>query len=132
MAAPSEPDGKPKIEMNVARWLLRPVVCVLSACAWFVMVAPLPAGAIEDNTLNAAPRPLWQTNAPVWALAVTGGKLFAGGGFSSVRPPGSPAGTNETPRSFMAAFDTGTGNLLSFFNHTFDGRVQAPAVSPDG
>ena len=96
------------------------------------VATPVPAGAIEDNTLNAAPLPLWQTNAPVWALAATGGRLFAGGGFTSVRPPGSALGTNETPRSYMAAFDAGTGNLLAFFNHTFDARVQALAVSPDG
>jgi hypothetical protein len=112
---------------------VRSVIGVLLLWAAFTAgMWSVPAGAIQDNTLNAAPRAIWQTNAPVWAVAVANGKLFAGGAFTSVRPPGSAAGSNETPRNSIAAFDAGSGDLLAFFDHTFDGRVQALAVSTDG
>jgi hypothetical protein len=88
------------------------------------------AAATEDGVINGAAQPLYQTNTPVWALAAAGGVLYAGGDFTTVRPPGSAAGTNEVARNHLAAFETSTGNVTSW-NPDADGRVQAMALSPD-
>src|SRR4051812_35355920 len=90
--------------------------------------APLTA---QPATLGALPSSQWQTNAAVWALAVSNGKVFAGGEFTSVRPPGAALGTDEVAAGRVAAFDAATGVYDSSFKHTLDGRVLALAVSPD-
>ncbi len=81
--------------------------------------------------LSSTPSPIWQTNGTVWALAVSSGVLYVGGSFTSVRPPGSAPGNGEVARSYLAAFDATTGDLLPFAP-TLDGQVQSLAVSPDG
>jgi hypothetical protein len=91
-----------------------------------VAVGASPGRAIEAH-LSGAPTPTWQTNATVWALAYAEGVVYAGGDFTSVRPPGAPPGTGEVPRSHIAAFDASTGDLLPFAPTT-DGRVKALAV----
>lgn len=75
---------------------------------------------------------MWQTNNTVDALAVANGVLYAGGRFTSVRPPGAAQGTNETARSYLAAFSTSTGALITSFNVNLNARVRALAVSADG
>ncbi len=90
------------------------------------------AQADEGGTLNGATSPMWQTNASVWALAVSGNVLYAGGDFTSVRPPGNPAGTGEVARGRIAAFNKSTGALITTFNHTVNGGIRSMAVSADG
>jgi hypothetical protein len=81
----------------------------------------------------------WQTNNIVWALAYANGVLYVGGEFTSVRPPGDPLGTGEVPRTYLAAFNSTTGALITSFNPTFGNTAGASnpgvyslAVSPDG
>src|SRR5687767_6419045 len=97
-------------------------------------VAGLPvATAATRTTVTAQPATTWQTNGTVWALAYAGGVVFAGGDFTSVRPPGAAAGTADVPRQNLAAFDASTGALLeTFAGHAFDAEVRALATSPDG
>jgi Concanavalin A-like lectin/glucanases superfamily len=75
----------------------------------------------------------WQTNNTVWAIAYSNGVVYVGGQFTSVRPPGDPAGTGETPRTYLAAFSSTTGNLITTFNPDITGGsgegVRALAVS---
>src|SRR3954451_7213098 len=92
---------------------------------------PAPLAA-QPATLGALPSAQWQTNAAVWAVAVSNGKVFAGGEFTSVRPPGAALGTGEVAAGRIAAFDAATGTHDSSFKHTLDGRVLAVAVSPNG
>ncbi|HEY4022487.1 MAG TPA: hypothetical protein VGM75_27605 [Pseudonocardiaceae bacterium] len=61
-------------------------------------------------TAGALPTP--QTNGIVWAVTIVGNTVYAGGRFTEARPAGSPAGTNEVPRSNLLAFDLTTGALL--------------------
>jgi Concanavalin A-like lectin/glucanases superfamily/Domain of unknown function (DUF5122) beta-propeller len=96
-------------------------------------LSAVPAGvAMADNgTIGSVQTPSWQTNGKVWSIAYTGGVIYAGGDFTSVRPPGNPLGSGEVARSHLVAFD-GTTLAPTSFSHTFDGSVYAVAASPDG
>ena len=71
-------------------------------------IAAPRALAIQAN-LSGKPSPIWQTNDIVWTLATSNGVVYAGGQFTSVRPPGSAAGTGEVARGRLAAFNASTG-----------------------
>ena len=86
---------------------------------------------VAGPNISAVAAPSWQTNNTVWALAVAKGVVYVGGSFTSVRPPGDPAGRGEVARSYLAAFSARTGGLLSF-HPRIDGPVTALAASPDG
>lgn len=73
-----------------------------------------------------------QTNGTVYALAVNDGVVYVGGNFSSVRPSGADEGTNETPRTHLAAFSSTTGQLITSWDVELNGEVRALAVSADG
>ncbi|HEY7280209.1 MAG TPA: laminin G, partial [Actinomycetota bacterium] len=110
----------------------RRAMYALLAVAVVPMVLQFPtAQAIEGGTLGGENQPMWQTNASVWALATAHGVLYAGGDFTSIRPPGSPLGTNEVAVNHIAAFDTSTGNPVSFAPD-IDGNIRSMTVSPDG
>ncbi|MFF0271244.1 LamG-like jellyroll fold domain-containing protein [Kribbella sp. NPDC004536] len=100
------------------------------AIAGTLLIAP-PAQSVETG-LSAVNSSTWQTNASVQGLAVAGGKAYAGGRFTSVRPPGAAAGTGEVGQAYLAAFDQTTGELVSTFNPVLNGQVYAVAASPDG
>ena len=101
-----------------------------SLVAAVVASAPSPAQAVNPVTITADAAPTWQTNTRVWTLAQAGGVVYAGGEFTSVRPPGAALGTGEVPRNRVAAFNGATGGLLPF-QHQFDGTVRVLATSPD-
>ncbi|GAA1615197.1 MULTISPECIES: LamG-like jellyroll fold domain-containing protein [Kribbella] len=111
-----------RIQLGIAGTLL--------AVAGTLLLAP-PAQSVEAS-LSAVDSSSWQTNASVQGLAVTGGKAYAGGRFTSVRPPGAAAGTGEVAQAYLAAFDAGTGDLVSSFNPVLNGQVYAVAASADG
>jgi hypothetical protein len=100
-----------------------------------VIAAPSAASLTPPVAMTADNLSTWQTNGIVWAMAATDGVVFAGGTFSSVRPPGSAAGTNEQPAVNFAAFDAATGAptscRLSFTINSGTATVRALAVSPD-
>lgn len=68
--------------------------------------------------------------------ATDDGVVYAGGTFSTVRPPDAPAGTSEQPAVNFAAFDAATGAptgcKLSFTQSSGTATVRALALSPDG
>ncbi|SHN01633.1 hypothetical protein SAMN05216499_11868 [Actinacidiphila paucisporea] len=95
-----------------------------------------PAGALTAPLgMTADDLPTWQVNGVVWALAQANGVVFAGGTFSSVRPPGAAAGTSEQPALNFQAFDAASGAptscRLSFTVGSGAATVRALAVSPD-
>ncbi len=104
---------------------------VMIASGLSLLQAPAPARAIE-GPLPSNVASSWQTNGQVTAIAVAGGIVYVGGRFTSVRPPGKPAGTEEVARTYLAAFDASTGALLTSFNHTVNAAVHSLAVSADG
>ena len=100
--------------------------------------ASLPVGAADGNISSTA-LSSWETDGTVWALAYANGVVYVGGQFSNALPPGTPAGTTtgEVPRTYLAAFNSTTGALITSFNPTITGSssshgVYALAVSPDG
>ncbi|MDX3075369.1 LamG-like jellyroll fold domain-containing protein [Streptomyces sp. MI02-7b] len=100
-------------------------------------VAPAATALTAPVAMTADDLPTWQTNGIVWAMAQAQGVVYAGGTFSTVRPPGSGAGSNEQPAVNFAAFDTATGAptgcRLSFtIGAGSTATVRALAVSPDG
>lgn len=92
----------------------------------------VPTDPALPVTMSADPLPTVQINGIVWAQAVAGNKVFAGGQFTSARPAGAAAGTNETARSNLLAYNLATGVLDTSFAPNVNGRILAAAVSPDG
>lgn len=100
--------------------------------------ASLPVGVADGNVSSTA-LSSWETDGTVWALAYANGVVYVGGQFANALPPGTPAGstTGEVPRTYLAAFNSTTGALITSFNPTITGSsstkgVYALAVSPDG
>ena len=77
--------------------------------------------------------PTTQINAAGWVAdqAIKGDTVFAGGKFTSARPAGSPAGTNESARSNLLAYSLSTGVLNTGFKPVLNGEIRVLALSPD-
>jgi Concanavalin A-like lectin/glucanases superfamily len=94
-----------------------------------------------DGGVSSAALSTWETDSMVLALAYGNGVVYAGGIFGNALPPGTPAGstTGEVTRTYLAAFNSTTGALISSFDPTitYSGTtahpgVNALALSPDG
>ncbi|TDO69692.1 hypothetical protein EV651_101737 [Kribbella sp. VKM Ac-2571] len=95
-------------------------------------VVPAPPATATGASLTAVAVSTWQTDASVLGLAVAKGKVYVGGRFLTVRPPGAAPGTHETSRTYLAAFSQSTGALDAGMNHVLDGIVWAVVASADG
>ena len=112
------------------------VALSLAAASMIGMTAVQSAHALTPPVaITADDLPTWQVNGVVWALAQAHGVVYAGGTFSTVRPPGAAAGTSEQPALNFQAFDAATGAptacKLSFTVGSGTATVRALAVSPD-
>lgn len=106
-------------------------------------LASMPATSVADSdpadpqdpatptTVTADGMPTVQISGVVWAQAIAGDRVYAGGSFSRARPAGAPAGTNEVTRNNLLAYDLDSGNLISSFAPNLNGQVSSVAVSPD-
>ena len=117
--------------MGPSRWSL-----AAAAVTGPALQASAATAQHADGNVSSTMASAWQTNNTVWALAYANGVVYVGGQFTSVRPPGDPAGTGEVARTFLAAFNSSTGALITSFDPTITGgsgsEVTALAVSPDG
>ena len=68
----------------------------------------------------------------VWSQAIVGNTVYVGGSFANARPAGAAAGTNQTPRSNLLAYDLTTGVLITSFAPVDERPVLSVAASPDG
>ncbi|WP_445270094.1 DNRLRE domain-containing protein [Streptomyces sp. DSM 41634] len=97
-------------------------------------LVPQAAAVTPPVAFTADPLSTWQPNGVVWALAEAGGQVFAGGTFSTVRPPAGGAGSEQSAVNF-AALDAATGAptscKLSFTVASGTATVRALALSPD-
>ena len=93
---------------------------------------PAPAGAAgAPATVSADALPTAQINGIVWDQVVVGDIVYAVGKFSAVRPAGSPAGQNESPRGNAMAYNINTGEVLNWAPTT-NGTINAITASADG
>jgi len=67
-------------------------------------------------------------NGSVQTIAQVGGRIVAGGNFTSVSPPGGQ--TPTIPRPNILAFDASTGNIDQGFAPSLDGTVNAVLPGP--
>jgi PKD repeat protein len=88
--------------------------------------------AAAPVTVTADPLPTVQINGVAWAQVVVGNKVFVAGKFTSARPAGARAGTSETPRSNLLAYDIRTGQLITSWAPTINAQAVGLAASPDG
>ncbi|MFW3170537.1 PKD domain-containing protein [Geodermatophilus sp. CPCC 206100] len=94
-----------------------------------------PAGqvsAASPTTVSADALPTVQINGVAWSQAVVGNTVYVGGAFSTARPAGAAAGTRETPRANLLAYDIRTGELITSFAPKLNGQVLTVTASPDG
>ncbi len=116
------------VVMALVLGLVTAVQRARSSAAPEVVDAGAPV-AESGATIDALPTV--QINGVVWSQAVSGNTVYAGGAFTSARPAGSPAGTNETARRRLVAYDITTGAMTSF-NADLNSTVRAVAVAPNG
>ncbi|MGW9072444.1 DNRLRE domain-containing protein [Streptomyces yangpuensis] len=97
-------------------------------------LAPQAAAITPPVAFTADALSTWQPNGVVWALAEAGGQVFAGGTFSTVRPPAGGSGSERQAVNFVA-LDAATGAPtsceLSFTVASGTATVRALALSPD-
>ncbi|MFF4427712.1 DNRLRE domain-containing protein [Streptomyces sp. NPDC001513] len=97
-------------------------------------LVPQAAAVTPPVAFTADPLSTWQPNGVVWALAEAGGQVFAGGTFSTVRPPAGGVGSEQSAVNFVA-LDAATGAptscKLSFTIAAGSATVRALALSPD-
>lgn len=102
-----------------------------------VFAAPAPARADSappastPATVTADVLPTVQINGVVWSQVTVGNTVYATGSFTRARPAGSPAGSNETVRSNLLAYNITTGALITSFNHALNGQGRFITASPD-
>ena len=111
---------------------LIPLGAVTLAPAVPAAADPAPAGAAgAPSTVSADALPTAQINGIVWDQVVVGDVVYAVGKFSAVRPAGSPAGQNESPRSNAMAYNINTGEILDWAPTT-NATINTIAASADG
>jgi PKD repeat protein len=106
------------------------VVSALFAFAAPAQADTAPPVSTDPATVSTDALPTPQINGVVWSQVVVGNTDYVAGNFTSARPFGSAAGTNETPRSYLLAYDVTTGVLQSWAP-TVNGQIRALSVSPD-
>ena len=126
--------GRAALVATSSMALLAATMVALAAPASAADALPGP-GPVMQRTAGMATAdalPTVQIDGVVWAQAINGNTVYAGGQFSNARPAGSAPGVNTTPRNNLLAYNLTTGNLIASFNPNLNGQVLALAVSPDG
>jgi PKD repeat protein len=98
-----------------------------SVAALAAAAAPAP-----PTTVTADPLPTVQINGVVWKQLIVGDWVYVAGQFTSARPAGAPAGTDEVPRQNLLRYRLSTGELDRDFAIPMNGAVYALTLSPDG
>jgi PKD repeat protein len=116
------------------------MACVLSVVAALLTIVPAataradtaPLPPVTTPTVSADALPTVQINGVVWDQLIVGNTVYATGEFTSARPAGSPAGSNETPRSNILAYNLATGQLITSWAGSLNGMGRSLAASQDG
>jgi hypothetical protein len=102
---------------------------VLAGFALLALWVPAASAAPIPRT----PVKSWQTNGRVRAVefSADGNTVYIAGSFTTVRPPGASAGTQEITRNRAAAFNMVTNTLLPW-NPNLNNTVWGMSLSSDG
>src|SRR4051812_33168495 len=92
----------------------------------------VPSNAATPPTVSADALPTVQVNGVVWSQVVVGNTVYAAGRFTAARPAGAAAGTNQTTRNNLLAYDITTGALATSFAPNLNAQALVVAASPDG
>lgn len=117
---------------GVAITTLAVIISALSVPTAAVAETETAAAAVAPATYAADALPTVQVNGVVYAQEAVGNVVYVGGDFSSARPAGAPAGTNETPRANLLAYNLTTGALIASWNPGANGTVLDIKKSADG
>ena len=93
---------------------------------------PAPPDTATPTTVSGDALPAPQVDGVVWAQAIGGDIVVAGGSFSNTWPGGTQKGDNLTPAANVLAYNINTGELIDSFAPQLNGQVQAVEVTPDG
>jgi hypothetical protein len=96
----------------------------LVGAALAALIAPSTADALASSPMSS-----WQTNGRVRAIVVAQGKIFIGGDFTRVRPPGTSGG--GVVRNHLAALSLATGKVLPW-HPSANGTVTALRANARG
>jgi PKD repeat protein len=97
-----------------------------------LLSTPAPVSEPTANNVTADALPTVQINGVVWAQAIVGNTVYAGGNFSNARPAGSAAGKNIVTRNNLLSYTLSTGVLNTSFAPSLNGQVKTVVASPDG
>ena len=106
---------------------MRARVLRAAAIAAGVGLCGLAIGSPAFAVVATTPTPTWQTNGRVNVIVVHKNRVYIGGQFTAVRPPGAPAGSQEVTRNHVAAFNIAKGTLVAW-NPNANGTVRAIQV----
>ena len=114
------------------------VVMAAAVVASSVLVVS-PAGADSAPTAPGVPAtvtadslPTVQVNGVVWDQVIVGNTVYVTGSFSSARPAGASAGTNETSRGNLLAYNLSTGSLITSWAPRLNAQGRSIGASADG
>jgi hypothetical protein len=99
-----------------------------SAAAVVAVLGLGTAGVAQAVPVQPHPAATWQTNGRVNVIVVSGNRVFIGGQFTAVRPPGAAAGSGAVTRNHAAALNLKTGAVLQW-NPNVNNTVRAIRVS---
>lgn len=111
---------------------------VVAAVTGSVLIAAQPAFADTapitptPETVSSDALPTVQINGVVWDQAIVGNTVYAVGEFTSAQAAGLASGVGTVPRSNMLSYSLTTGQLITSFAPTFNGRISSITATPDG
>jgi PKD repeat protein len=94
--------------------------------------APDPVTPGNPVTVTADGLPTTQIDGVAWSQVVVGDTVYVAGRFGRARPAGAAAGTQETVRNNLLAYDIRTGQLVTSFAPDLNGQALVVTASPDG
>ncbi len=108
------------------------LTCVSVAVGAPRAAAEVAVPAVLPSTVSADILPTVQVNGVVWDQVIVGDIVYVTGKFTSARPAGAAAGTSETARGNLLAYNITTGVLVSSWAPTLNAQGRAITASADG
>jgi len=91
-----------------------------------------PIDPTEPQTVAADSLPTVQIDGVVWDQVIVGNTVYVTGSFAKARPAGAAAGTNETDRANILAYDITTGALITTWAPSLNAQGRVIKASADG